>query len=318
MPLNRVADWDWADFLFRGDWDDMSSSIKARRHGFADCVDTQDEMLTALARYREERVFHDHWRSGRDRRSPGARDMTAPYDLSGMRILLTGAAGGIGSATARLCASLGAEMVLTDAVPDGGMLAELARDGRRHVFETCDVRSRPAVEAFCARHLPLDALILNAGVFPEEDWLGADWDEQFRACMDVNVPGPAHFVRATLAHMKRRGNGRIVLLGSLAAHTGETHAHSPTHYAASKGAVHAFVRWLARRAAPEVLVNAVAPGSTRTRMTAMASSDALKDMPVPRFGELEEIAWPLAFLCSPGTSFMCGAIIDVNGGAHMR
>jgi 3-oxoacyl-[acyl-carrier protein] reductase len=89
------------------------------------------------------------------------------------------------------------------------------------------------------------------------------------------------------------------------------------HYAASKGAIHTFVRWLARRAAPEVLVNAVAPGSTQTRMTAAANPDALKSMPVPRFGKPEEIAWPLAFLCSPGASFMCGAILDVNGGAYM-
>ncbi|WP_332694578.1 SDR family NAD(P)-dependent oxidoreductase [Bosea sp. (in: a-proteobacteria)] len=243
--------------------------------------------------------------------------MAAPYDLSGMRILLTGAAGGIGSATARLCASLGAEMILTDMAEDAALLAELRQDGRNHVFETCDVRSRAAVEAFCTRNFPIDAVILNAGIFPKEDWLGDDWLAQFRETMDVNVAGPANFARATLAHMKGRGAGRIVLLGSIAAHTGGTHAHSPMHYAASKGAVHSFVRWLARRAAPEVLVNAVAPGSTQTRMTAMASPDALKDMPVPRFGRPEEIAWPLAFLCSPGASFMCGAIIDVNGGAFM-
>jgi len=56
-PLDKVVDWSWADFLFRGDWDDMSSTIKARRYGFNDCVDTQDDMLKALARYREERVL---------------------------------------------------------------------------------------------------------------------------------------------------------------------------------------------------------------------------------------------------------------------
>lgn len=243
--------------------------------------------------------------------------MTAPYDLSGMRIVLTGASGGIGSATARLCASLGAEMILTDVAGNPELLAELRGDGRNHVFEACDVRDRAAVEAFCTRNFPIDALILNAGIFPKEDWLADDWIDQFHHTMDVNVGGPANFVRGALAHMKARGQGRIVLLGSIAAHTGGTHAHSPMHYAASKGAVHSFVRWLARRAAPEVLVNAVAPGSTLTPMVAMAKPDALKDMPIPRFGKPEEIAWPLAFLCSPGASFMCGAIVDVNGGAFM-
>ncbi|QRG09319.1 SDR family oxidoreductase [Xanthobacter dioxanivorans] len=244
--------------------------------------------------------------------------MIAPYDLSGMRILLTGAAGGIGAATARLCASLGAEMVLTDVCADPGLLEELPRDGgRTHVYETCDVRVRAQVEAFCARNLPIQAAILNAGIFPKEEWLADDWDGMFAEVMAVNVAGPAHFARALLPAMKAHGAGRIVLLGSVAAHTGGTYAHSPMCYAASKGAIHTFVRWLARRAAPEVLVNAVAPGSTLTRMVATANPEALKSMPVPRFGKPEEIAWPLAFLCSPGASFMCGAILDVNGGAYM-
>jgi nucleoside-diphosphate-sugar epimerase len=57
VPLDKIVDWHWADFLFRSGWDDMSSTIKARRYGFTDCVDTQDDMLTVLARYRDERVL---------------------------------------------------------------------------------------------------------------------------------------------------------------------------------------------------------------------------------------------------------------------
>lgn len=55
--LDRIVDWNWADFLFRGEWDDLSSTIKARRYGFADCVDTSDDMLATLARYRRARVL---------------------------------------------------------------------------------------------------------------------------------------------------------------------------------------------------------------------------------------------------------------------
>lgn len=241
----------------------------------------------------------------------------APFDLSGMRILLTGAKGGIGSATARMCANLGAELILTDLGDAPAWLGELPTAGRTHVYEACDVGNRQAVQALCAGQGQIDALILNAGILPLSDWNEAAWDEEFSRAMQINVAAPAHFVRAVLPAMKERGFGRIVLLGSIAAHTGGTHAHSPMHYAASKGAVHTFVRWLARRAAPEVLVNAVAPGSTRTPMVAMANEETMRAMPVPRFGKPEEIAWPLAFLCSPGASFMCGAILDVNGGAYM-
>jgi 3-oxoacyl-[acyl-carrier protein] reductase len=118
--------------------------------------------------------------------------------------------------------------------------------------------------------------------------------------------------------MKAGGRGRLVLVGSVAAHTGGSYTSSPLHYAGSKGALHTMVRWLARRAAPQVLVNGIAPGSTDTSMLADADESALGAMPVPRFARPEEIAWPIAFLCSPGASFVCGTVLDVNGGAYMR
>ena len=243
-----------------------------------------------------------------------------PYDLTGHRLLITGACGGIGQATAQLCARLGAELLLTDCVaPAPGFMAALeASAGRQHHFEACDVRSRAQVEQLCATHQPLDAAILNAGVFSVMDWNDKDWDDHLHEAMDVNVAGPAHFARALLLGMKARGYGRIVVVGSVAAYTGGTFSHSPVHYAASKGAVHTFVRWLARRAAPEVMVNAVAPGAIATQMVARADPATLSNVPVPRFGTPDEIAWPLAFLCSPGAGFVCGAALDVNGGSYMR
>lgn len=243
-----------------------------------------------------------------------------PYDLTGQRVLITGASGGIGQAAARLCARLGAELLLTDCVaPKEDFIAELACDGgRQHRMLICDVRKRAEVEALCAEAGAIDAAILNAGIYPVTDWELEDWSEQFHEVMDVNLAGPVHFARALLPGMKARGYGRLAIVGSVAAHTGGTFSHAPLHYAASKGAVHTFVRWLARRAAPEVMVNAVAPGAIATPMVAMADPNTLKNVPVPRYGLPDEIAWPLAFLCSPGASFMCGATLDVNGGSYMR
>lgn len=243
---------------------------------------------------------------------------TPPYDLTAKRILLTGASGGIGRATARLLARLGAELILTDRIAAPELLDELRADGRDHRFAACDITSRPAIETLCADIGAVDAAVLNAGIFTISQWDDDSWDDDFDRTMDVNVKAPAHFARALLPGMKSRGNGRIVLLGSVAASTGGTYAHSPLHYACSKGALHTMVRWLARRAAPEVLVNGIAPGSTDTAMVAAADPSALKSIPLPRFGRPEEIAWPIAFLCSPGASFICGSIIDVNGGAYMR
>lgn len=243
-----------------------------------------------------------------------------PHDLTGQRVLITGACGGIGQATAQLCARLGAELLLTDCVePSLGFVAALeSTGGRQHRFESCDVRSRVQVEQLCATHPPVDAAILNAGIFSVADWNDEDWGDQLHDAMDVNVAGPANFARALLPGMKARGYGRIAVVGSVAAHTGGTFSHSPVHYAASKGAIHSFVRWLARRAAPEVMVNAVAPGAIATQMVARADPATLSNVPVPRFGTPDEIAWPLAFLCSPGASFICGATLDANGGSYMR
>lgn len=239
-----------------------------------------------------------------------------PYDLSGQRILLTGAFGGIGRATATLLANLGAELVLSDTADAPDFTASLKGSGHR--FVACDVTSKKAIEATCAAAGDLDAAILNAGIFPRASWDDDAWDGEFDKVMAINVKAPTHFARSLLPGMKARGQGRIVLIGSIASYTGGSFTTSPVHYAMTKGAIHTMVRWMAKRAAPEVLVNAIAPGTIETPMTAGTDRNAMKLNPLPRLGRPEEIAWPIAFLCSPGASFMCGAIVDVNGGAYLR
>ena len=163
---------------------------------------------------------------------------------------------------------------------------------------------------------PIDALVLNAALCPwDEDWLAPEWDASFERVMAVNVLGPIHAARAFLPGMIERRSGRIVLVGSLAGRMGGLIAGP--HYVASKGGVHALVKWLARQAAPhDVLVNGIAPASVETPMMQDQPVD-LARIPLGRKARPEEIAWPIAFLCSAAASYICGAVLDVNGGVYM-
>jgi NAD(P)-dependent dehydrogenase (short-subunit alcohol dehydrogenase family) len=241
--------------------------------------------------------------------------MGSGFDLTGQRILITGAAGGIGASTARVCTSLGAAVVLVDRVPAEALAVELRGSGAVATAHLCDVAVRGEVEALVAAVGAIDALVASAAICPWDNWDDLGWDDICAQVLAVNVLGPIHCARALLPGMIARGAGRIVLVGSLAGRTGGLIA-SP-HYVAAKGGVHALVRWLARRAAPHgVLVNGVAPASVDTPMMAGQSVD-LARIPLGRMATPAEIAWPIAFLCSAAASYVCGAVLDVNGGVHM-
>ena len=242
--------------------------------------------------------------------------MRNAFDLTGRRVLITGAADGIGAAAAQICARLGAEVVLVD-IRDGEPVAEaIRRDGGTALAMTADASSRADVERIAADVWPIDALILNAALCPwDEDWQAPGWDASFEQVMAVNVLGPIHAARAFLPRMIECRSGRIVLVGSLAGRMGGLIAGP--HYVASKGGVHALVKWLARQAGPHnVLVNGIAPASVNTAMMHDRPVD-LARIPLGRKAEAEEIAWPIAFLCSDAASYVCGAVLDVNGGVYM-
>jgi NAD(P)-dependent dehydrogenase (short-subunit alcohol dehydrogenase family) len=242
--------------------------------------------------------------------------MKSAFDLTGQRVLITGAAGGIGAATARVCAALGAAPLLVDRRPTEHLAQQLREDGAEAQGFTCDVASRTEVEAVAAATGPVDALILAAGLCPWHDWQDPGWDEAFDQVMAVNVHGPIHFARAYLPAMCLRGHGRMVLVGSVAGRMGGLVASA--HYVASKGGLHALVKWLARRGAPHgVLVNGVAPGAIETAMTRGRPIDPAQ-IPLGRKGRSDEAAWPIAFLCSPAAGYITGTVLDVNGGLYMN
>jgi 3-oxoacyl-[acyl-carrier protein] reductase len=241
--------------------------------------------------------------------------MRSRFELAGRVALVIGAAGGIGQASARVLAMLGASLLLADKDAPEGLAAELAEAGAKALALPCDVTSRAAIEAAVAAAGPVDILVYLAAVCPWDDWQDPSWDQAFEQVIAVNLRGAVDAARAVMPGMKSRGWGRIVLVGSVAGKMGGLVASA--HYVASKGGLHALVKWLAQRGGPDnVLVNGVAPASTVTPMMTGQKVD-LQRIPLRRMSQPEEIAWPIAFLCSEAASYISGAVLDVNGGVYM-
>jgi 3-oxoacyl-[acyl-carrier protein] reductase len=228
-------------------------------------------------------------------------------------MLVTGAASGIGAATARCAVECGARVHLADLSDAVAACAEGL--GRAATAHRCDVGERAQVEALARVVGPVDALVHAAGVCPFDDWLGPGFAEALDRVLAVNLKSAVHLARAILPGMVERRRGRIVLVGSLAGKTGGLIAGP--HYVAAKGGLHALVKWLAQQGGPHgVLANGVAPASIETPMMAGRPVDTGR-IPLRRKGLPEEVAWPIVFLCSPAASYVTGAVLDVNGGVSM-
>lgn len=247
--------------------------------------------------------------------------MTAP--LEGKLALVTGAASGIGRATAQVLALRGADVALVDLASCAELTDEITAMGRRCVALEADVGDEAQARAACQQAFDtlggLDIMVNCAGVIFEKPLLEMSVDE-FDRVVRVNLRGTYLMGREGIDTMKRQGRGgRIINIASELAYLGRAEYSA---YCASKAAILGLTRSWAREFAPEILVNTVAPGPVDTPMTSTKTMspewiEKETDIPLGRIGKPEEIAGVIAFLAGPEATFVTGQTFSPNGGAVM-
>ena len=248
------------------------------------------------------------------------------FSLNGKVAVVTGAAQGIGLATADALSEAGATVIIADMNPDTAAKSSqaLQAKGRKVEWEKLDVTDARAVEqvhaAIIARHGKVDILVNNAGIAlsnrPAETMDDASWLK----VIDVNLNGLFWCCRTFGKSMLDMGGGNIVNVGSMSGFI-VNRPQEQAHYNASKAGVHHLTRSLAAEWATRgIRVNAVAPTYIETELTSFVYEDPkmfqhwVGGTPMNRMGRTDEIASVILFLASEASSLMTGSIVLADGG----
>ncbi|MGE5095574.1 MAG: SDR family NAD(P)-dependent oxidoreductase [Betaproteobacteria bacterium] len=240
-------------------------------------------------------------------------------DLKGRKAIVTGGAAGIGLAIAQRLAHSGAAVTLWDR--DARALADAAKlvTGDTHV-ETVDVSVdadvKRAVDSTVAKMKQIDVLVCSAGITGPNT---TTWEypvDAWKQVIDVNLTGVFLCNRNVVPHMQKRDYGRIVNIASIAGKEGNPNAVA---YSASKAGVISITKSLGKELAKSgIRVNCVTPAAVKTGMFAQMTQAhidfMLSKIPMGRFGQVEEIAAMVAWLCTEECSFSTGAVFDLSGG----
>ena len=233
-------------------------------------------------------------------------------ELKGLKVVVSGAASGIGLATADLFEKKGALVARLDIEP-------IATGVSFQVDITDEIQVAEAVAAADNALGGIDVMVNSAAIFLYGALLEMSVADA-RKVLDVNIIGTFLVTRETVRAMKSRGKGgKIILFSSELAQLGREH-HAA--YCASKAGISAMVRCWAKEFGPDILVNAVAPGPIDTPLLDFENlPEEWKRLetsnPLGRIGTPKEIADAVLFLASPGSSFITGQVMGVNGGASM-
>jgi len=247
--------------------------------------------------------------------------------VAGSTVLVTGAASGMGRATARVFAAEGAHVAVTDFAAEGAgkVAAEIAAGGGTAKAWRLDVADGDEIKAVVgdiAGHFGcLDIVINNAGLSVRVAIDDDGYDEAWAKGLAVLLTAQQRVIRAALPYLRKSKSPRIVNIASTEA-LGATALHSP--YAAAKAGVTGLTRALAVELGRDgITVNCICPGPIETAMTARISDEhkatyARRRTALGRYGCPEEVAHMTLSLCLPAASFLTGAVIPVDGGLMAR
>jgi 3-oxoacyl-[acyl-carrier protein] reductase len=253
--------------------------------------------------------------------------MPSPRSLAGKSALVTGAASGIGRATARALAAEGALVAVTDRDGEGARLVadSIAQAGGRAIAIALDVADARAivsvVEAAAQAQGGLDIIVNNAGISAVHAIDAADYDAMWDRHVAILLTAQQRLIRAALPYLRESAAARIINIASTEA-LGATAGLSA--YSAAKAGVIGLTRSLAVELGKEAItVNCICPGPIDTGMTAGVSEAdketyARRRTALRRYGRPEEIAHMIVSIAMPGASFLTGAVIPVDGGLMAR
>ena len=251
-------------------------------------------------------------------------------DYSGRTVLVTGSSRGVGRATATLLAQAGARVCVhyrRSAQEAKQLVASLP--GAGHAVLQADLSdpqaARRLVDGAILKLGHLDILVNNAGIFHPHPVDGSmdfgSWLATFQETINTNLVGPAAAAFQAIQHMRERGNGTIINIGSRGAYRGEA---GQVGYGAAKAGLHSLSQSLAREVGSAgITVHAIAPGFIETAMArphlqGKAGDEVRAQSPLNRVATVEEVARAVLYLASPEARFTTGGVLDLNGASYLH